>query len=150
MGKEPALPLKVWIASRLLRLRAMTSALPTGLVALVTLPRTRRKAGRGTSDCAGTARITMADAIAIARSLRMVSLLTIPASESKESRAASQMRKRQDSVRISHGRWDGASRRVGSPGEPCDRIRRHRHQRPEQFSGDEHRPRGRCFPDVCP
>src|SRR5258705_12766963 len=63
------------MASRLLRLRAMTSALPTGLVALVTLPRTWRKAGRGASDCAGTARITMAEAIAIARSLRIVSLL---------------------------------------------------------------------------
>src|SRR6266576_3281294 len=103
MEKEPSLPLKVWIASRLLRLRAITSALPTGLVALVTLPRTWRKAGRGTSDCAGTARITMADAIAIARSLRMVSLLFIPASESKESPAASQMAEREVLVRNSKG-----------------------------------------------
>src|SRR5205085_1588698 len=74
----------------------MTSALPTGRVELVTLPSTCRKVGSGTSDCAGTARTTMAaDAIAIARSLRMVSLLVVPASESKESPAASQMGERQ-------------------------------------------------------
>src|SRR6478672_3292442 len=80
----------------------MTSALPTGRVELVTLPRTCRKAGSGTSDCAGTARMTMAVvAIAIARSRRIGSLLQFPASESKESFAASQMGEREESVRTS-------------------------------------------------
>src|SRR3954463_13263400 len=99
------------MASRLLRLRAMTRALPTGLVALVTLPSTCRKAGRGTSDCAGTARITMADAIAIARSLRISLPPFIPARESKESPAASQMEEGEVLVRS----WEGAGG-VGSWG----------------------------------
>ncbi len=97
---DPSLALKVWMASRLFRLSAMTSALPTGRVELVTLPRTCRKAGSGTSDCAGTARMTMAVvAIAIARSRRIGSLLRFPASESKESFATSQMAEREVSVR---------------------------------------------------
>src|SRR3954447_793984 len=91
------------MASRLFRLRAMTSALPTGRVEEVTLPRTWRKAGRGTSDCAGTARMTMADAIAIARSLRISLPPFIPVAESKESPAASQMEEGEVLVRSSGG-----------------------------------------------
>src|SRR4051812_34610877 len=68
----PSMAVKVWTASKSPRLRAMTSALPTGRAALVTLPRTARKGGSGTSGRAVPAIMTMAVAKAIARYRRML------------------------------------------------------------------------------
>src|SRR5690242_16465609 len=67
----PSLDVYVWTDCKSCRLRAMMSALPTGLEALVTVPRTLRTAGRGASERAGTAAIITTAAMAIARNRRI-------------------------------------------------------------------------------
>src|SRR5262245_49937819 len=74
----PSLDVKVWLASRLVRLRAMTSALPTGRAELVTLPRTwtTEGSGSGLAEKAGRARAPIAVAKTVARS-RISALLSL-------------------------------------------------------------------------
>src|SRR5438046_2669027 len=73
MLNVPSVPVKVWLASRLVRLRAITRTLPTGRAALVTLPRTCTAAGsgRGDPENAGRARATIAVANAVAWTRRI-------------------------------------------------------------------------------
>src|SRR3954470_3526814 len=80
----------------------MTSALPTGLAAFVTLPRTCTKAGIGASDRAGTARAAMRVANA---KVRRIDLLTIAGASIRNSFRQSQT-----------SRWKTVTPRRGIPG----------------------------------
>src|SRR5205814_3932557 len=74
----PSVPLNVWLASRVLRLRAMTRACSTGRAAAVTMPRMLSADGRDSeSEYAVLVVPRMAHAIAIGKNRRIAPLLPL-------------------------------------------------------------------------
>src|ERR1051326_3937717 len=90
--KEPSDAVKVWMASRSLRLSAITSACEMGRVALDTLPRTCRTAGIGASACAAVAARIETNASALSR--RMIRIMLLPEEHACEMRTRKLLRKR--------------------------------------------------------